>query len=339
MKRSFIVLFVVYALVLGMTAGCISLPTEPDTLSLETEPPQSTTTPQETTLPEETDPPFPDPDFELTASHAFVYDLQNDIMYFVKGDPDEKVAPASLTKLFTAYAAMRYLEPDQVITAGEEVDWIDPDSSRAFIYNGQQVTADMCVEGMIVSSGNDAAYILAVAAGRAIQNDPNLAAHAAFSSFVGEMNVQVLKQGLTGTHFANPDGIDSPGHYTTMNDLVLISKLALENDLINKFAGTPRDSVTYASGQSATWLNTNLLLHSQSGYYCEYATGLKTGSTDDAGNCLLSTFFTGDAELLIGVLGCPEDTDRYRDTLQLFSHYTGIPITLPEETPNQATGS
>ena len=339
MKKSFIVLLAMCALVLGLTAGCESRPSEPATLSLETEPPQNTTTPPETTLPPETELPFPDPAFELHASHAFVYDLQKDTMLFVKGDPDEKLAPASLTKLFTAYTALRYLEPDAVLTAGEEVEWIDPDSSRAFIYSGQQVTAQMCMEGMIVSSGNDAAYILAVAAGRAIQKDPALAAHAAFSSFVGEMNVQVLNQGLTGTHFANPDGIDSPGHFTTMNDLVLISKLALENDLINKFAGTPKDSVTYASGQSATWLNTNLLLHPQSGYYCEYATGLKTGSTDDAGNCLLSTFYTEDTDLLIGVLGCPEDTDRYRDTLRLFSHYTGIPITLPEETPNQATGS
>lgn len=337
MKRKFFALLAVFALVLGMSTGCVSLPSEPATLSLETDPPQSTTAPPETTLPVETQPPFPDPDFALTASHAFVYDLQTDTMLFVKGDPEEKLAPASLTKLFTAYTAMRYLESDQVLSAGEEVDWIDPDSSRAFIYNGQQVTADMCVEGMLVSSGNDAAYILAVAAGRAILNDPDLAAHAAFSSFVGEMNVQVLNQGLTGTHFANPDGIDSPGHYTTMNDLVLISKLALDNDLICKFAGTPKDSVTYASGQSTTWMNTNLLLHPESGYYCEYATGLKTGSTDDAGNCLLSTFFTEDAQLLIGVLGCPEDTDRYRDTLQLFSHYTGIPVTLPEETPEATT--
>jgi len=337
MKRSFFALLAACALVLGMTAGCDSRPNTPSGLSLESTTPPITTAPPETTLPPQTQPSFPDPTFPLTASHAFVYDLQKDIMYFIKGDPDEKIAPASLTKLFTAYAALRYLEPDQVLTAGEEVDWIDPDSSRAFIYNGQQITADMCVEGMIVSSGNDAAYILAVAAGRAIHQDPNLAAHAAFSSFVGEMNVQVLNQELTGTHFANPDGIDSPGHFTTMNDLVLISKLAMENDTIRKYAGMAKDSVTYASGESTTWINTNLLLQPQSGYYCEYATGLKTGSTGDAGNCLLSTFHTEEQDLLIGVLGCPEDTDRYRDTLQLFSHYTGIPVTLQEETPTQTT--
>ena len=337
MKRKFFALLAVIALLMGLTAGCVSQPTEPATLSLQTEPPQITTTPPVTTLPPETEPPFPPPAFELLSSHAFVYDLQKDSMLFVTGDPEEKVAPASLTKLFTAYAAMRYLEPDQVLTAGDEVDWIDPDSSRAFIYNGQQVTADMCVEGMILNSGNDAAYILAVAAGRAILNEPNLAPHAAFSSFVGEMNVQVLNQGLTGTHFANPDGIDSPGHYTTMNDLVLISKLAMENDTISKYAAMATDNVTYASGQSVKWQNTNLLLHPNSGYYCEYATGLKTGSTDDAGSCLLSTFHTEDRDLLICVLGSPQDTDRYRDTLQLFSHYTGIPVTLPEETPNQST--
>lgn len=338
MKKSFFALLAACALVLGMTTGCDSRPSEPATLSLATTPPQDTSLPPETTLPEETEAPFPDPDFTLLSSHAFVYDLQTDTMRFIKGDPEEKVAPASLTKLFTAYVALRYLEPDAVLTAGEEVDWIDPDSSRAFIYKDQKVSAEMCTEGMIVSSGNDAAYILAVAAGRAIHKDPNLSAHAAFSSFVGEMNVQVLNQGLTGTHFANPDGIDSPGHYTTMNDLVLISKLALENDTIRKYAALSRDDVTYASGESVTWLNTNLLLHPQSGYYCQEATGLKTGSTDDAGKCLLSTFHTAEGDLLIGVLGSPSDTDRYRDTLLLFSHYTGIPVTLPEETPNQATG-
>jgi D-alanyl-D-alanine carboxypeptidase (penicillin-binding protein 5/6) len=283
---------------------------------------QASTAPQYET---QSRPTLPEPAFPLTATHVFVYDTAADRLLFSKGDIQGMIPPASLTKLFSAYVALQYLEPTTVITAGEEVGWIDPESSMAFIYRGQKVTVDTCVEGMIVQSGNDASYILAVAAGRAIHGNPQLSATAALGVFVGKMNELALQLGLENTHFANPDGIDTAGHYSSLQDLITISRLALENPVIRQHAATAKDAVTYASGQTVNWKNTNELLHPESEFYCQEACGLKTGSTTGAGKCLISAFRQTDGYLLIGVLGCPEEDDRYIDTLNLYRYYTKQP--------------
>lgn len=308
---------------------------------IQTEATEQTTqaTQEATNLPEETEPAptLPEPTFQLFATHGFVYDTADDRLLFSKGDLTERIPPASLTKLFSAYVALRYLDPETVITAGEEVGWIDPESSMAFIYSGQQVTVDTCVEGMIVQSGNDAAYILAVAAGRAIRGDPQLSATAALGVFVGKMNELALQLGLENTHFANPDGIDTAGHYTSLRDLIAISCLALEDPVIRRHAATATDDVTYASGQTVSWKNTNELLHPESAFYCEAACGLKTGSTTGAGKCLISAFRQEDGYLIVGVLGCPEETDRYEDTLNLYYYYTGQPTDADTATQTDPT--
>lgn len=285
---------------------------------------QTTQETQQTSLPEPSQAPtLPDPAFSMASSHVFVYDTAQGKLLFTAGDPDARIAPASLTKLFSAYVALQHLDPQTVITAGEEVTWIDPDSSVAFIYQGQKVTVELCVKGMLMQSGNDAAYILAVAAGRAIQGNPSLSAKAALSVFVGKMNETALLLGLENTHFANPDGIDAPGHYTSLQDLTAISVLALENRLIRQCAAAVRETVTYISGETVNWKNTNELLHPESEFYCEAACGLKTGSTTGAGKCLISAFRQEEGYLIIGTLGSPEEADRYRDTLNLYHYYTG----------------
>ena len=119
------------------------------------------------------------------------------------------------------------MDLDHIITAGSEVDWIDPLSSRAWISSGQQLTVEMLIQGMMLPSGNDAAYILAVGGGRVLAEDPALDRRMALNLFIDEMNAQARALGLTGTHFANPDGIDQEGHYTTANDLITLANAVL----------------------------------------------------------------------------------------------------------------
>ena len=318
-------------LCLSMLCGCTAWQNQNTEPSAQTQtidgtavdPTEETTLGMETTAPELV---WPEPDFEIASSHIFVYDSVTEKIIFSKGDMQERIAPASLTKLYSAYVALRYLTPETVITVGEEVTFIDPESSVAYIYPGQKITVEMCVEGMLLQSGNDAAYILAVAAGRAISRNPALSPTAALGVFAGKMNELALEKGLENTHFSNPDGIDTPGHYTSLEDLAKISLLALEEPLIRKYAGTVTDKGTYVSGETANWKNTNLLLHKQSQFYCQEAFGLKTGSTENAGKCLLSAFTKEDGYLIIGVLGCPENLQRYVDTLHLYQHFTNQPI-------------
>lgn len=338
MKRRNIAALLAFILCISLLCGC-GQQEVPET-TLQTRPEETTAEPttEATTLPEETTEPEPaweEPEFEIASSHIFVYDSATDKIIFSKGGLQDRIAPASLTKLYSAYVALQYLDPETVITAGEEVTMIDPDSSVAHIYQGQQITVEMCVEGMLLQSGNDAAYILAVAAGRAISQNPDLSPTAAIGIFAGKMNEIALENGLENTHFSNPDGIDTPGHYTSLEDLVKISQMALKNPLVRRYAAMATDDVTYHSGETASWKNTNELLHEKSQFYCPDAFGLKTGSTENAGKCLISAFFYDNGYLLIGVLGSPRDEVRYVDTLHLYQHFTNRPIeeyVLEEET-------
>lgn len=328
MKKSYIALILASLFCFSLLCGCAEQQIETTAATTQTETTAEVTT-EATTLPEETTEPEPtwaEPDFEIPSSHIFVYDSALDKIIFSKGGLQERIAPASLTKLYSAYVALQYLDPETVITVGEEVTMIDPESSVAYIYQGQKITVEMCVEGMLLQSGNDAAYILAVAAGRAISENPELSATAALGIFAGKMNELAQQKGLQNTHFSNPDGIDAPGHYTCLEDLAKISQLALEDPLIRKYAGTVTDNVTYYSGETASWKNTNLLLHPESQFYCQEAFGLKTGSTENAGKCLISAFHKEDGYLIIGVLGCPENLQRYADTLHLYQHFTDQPV-------------
>ncbi len=285
------------------------------------------TAPEETgTPPTPTEPMAPETmapgELKLTAAHAFVYHTGQKRFLYIGGGLQEKLAPASLTKLLTAYTVLEHMAPETVVTVGDEVNWIDPWSSRAYIEPGHQLTVRQLVQGLMLPSGNDAAYTLAVACGRVLAEDPNLDRRMAYGLFVDEMNAQARLMGMKGTHFANPDGIDEEGHYTTMEDLVIITEKVMKNPMIMEFAATAKAEVVYTSGQTITWKNSNLLLHEDSGYYTETAMGLKTGSTDDAGACLISLFLQEDGSyLVVGVLGSTGDEERYDDTLILYNRY------------------
>lgn len=257
-------------------------------------------------------------DRQLLAQQYFVYDCKADKFLVTSGQASERIYPASITKLFTAYVAMQYLQPDTQITAGNALDLVAWGSSVAKIEKGDVLTAEQLVEAMLLPSGNDASYLLACEAGRKIKNNENLSVSAAVEAFMAEMNKQAKAQGMTGTHFVNPDGIHDTGHYTTFGDLIILGKLAMENETVMHYAAQPKDTVTL-HGEDIQWKNTNALIDPATEYYCPFAIGLKTGQTPSAGSCLLSAFRKDDRELIIGVFGCPEEEDRFDDTLQLFN--------------------
>ena len=259
----------------------------------------------------------------ITAQQYFVYDVDQD--EFLKRTPEggEKVYPASVTKLFTASVAMEYLEAEQEVVVGDSLDMVVWGSSVAELEKGDKLTVDLLVESMLLPSGNDAAYTLAVEAGRVIANDKHLPARSAVDVFVKKMNEKAREMGMDGTRFVNPDGIHDENHYTDFEDLTILGKMALENDTIMKNAGTSRDKAVLASGEKK-WENTNALVDEKTPYFCPYAIGLKTGQTPSAGSCLLSAFRMDGKTLLIGVFGCPEEEDRFEDTLQLFNEAMGI---------------
>lgn len=257
-------------------------------------------------------------DRKLLAQQYFVYDCKENTFLVSSGEENEQVYPASITKLFTAYVAMQYLKPGDQITAGDALDLVAWGSSVAKIKKGDVLTVEQLIEAMMLPSGNDAAYMLACEAGRAIKDNPQLGASSAVSVFMSQMNSQAAGLGMTGTHFVNPDGIHDSRHYTTFGDLAILGKLAMADETVMKYAVKAKEQVTL-HGETIDWKNTNKLIDSTSSYYCPYAVGLKTGQTPDAGSCLLSAFRMDGKELLIGVFGCPKEDDRFDDTIQLFN--------------------
>jgi D-alanyl-D-alanine carboxypeptidase len=263
-------------------------------------------------------------DRQLTAKQAFVYNCQTKEFTYLLGGKTDRVYPASITKLFTAYVALQFLEPEKQITAGNVLDLVGAGSSVAEIKKGNVLTVEMLVEAMLLPSGNDAAYILADAAGRVIKGDNSISAWTAVSTFLKEMNGQARAMGMSGTQFTNPDGYHSPDHYTTFADLAKMSEAVVKNATIMRYAVVSKEEAVFQSGETKTWENTNALVNPESEYYCPIATGLKTGQTPSAGSCLLSSFSYKGEDWIIGVFGCPDVKDRFADTLQLLNDALNI---------------
>ena len=258
---------------------------------------------------------------ELSALYAFVYDLTNGQLLYTHGDQQAERTPASLTKLLTICTALEYLDPVTVITAGVETTWIDPLSSVANVKTGNQLTVEQLVQGMMMQSGNDAAFALAVAAGKSLAGAEELTEEEYLQVFMDYMNRRAWEQGMKNTFFVTPDGTTAPNHHTTPEDLLIIAKLALDNPLIRQYAACQQAQVTFISGEEQLWTNTNWLMNPESMYYTPEAIGLKTGSTNAAGNCFLGLFDHEGREILICVLGCPTIGSRFRDSLTLYEIY------------------
>lgn len=330
--------------------GCVSYPTPgatPPESSLQTAPSSSTppattvTVPSTeatippttvetlpvTTVPPTTSSPTTPPNEVLTASHAFIYRCSDDSFLFLKGTTEDRIYPASITKLFTAYVALQYLVPDRQITVGTAIYTVPPDSSLAFISFGEVYTVEQLIHGMLLPSGGDAARVIAAETGRVISGKSDISDVDAIALCIEEMNRQAAALEMTGTHFVTPDGFHDPDHYTTMADLLLLAKLSLDHPLIRRIVSTTEFSVTLPN-RTLNWKNTNMLLHKESRhpeFYRKTAIGLKTGFTDAAGRCLLSAFIIDDETILAGVLGCPDPNmsfiAQFENTCYLYDTY------------------
>jgi D-alanyl-D-alanine carboxypeptidase len=224
-------------------------------------------------------------------------------------------APASLTKLMTAIVALETADLDTVITAGAELRLLDPESSRAGLYEGYQMTLRQALQALLLPSGNDAAYIIAAQLGHSM--DETVSGQDAIDLFCRCMTEKARELGCENTVFLNPDGIDKDGHETTASDLLKITLHALEQPFIAETVSAQTLTVTLLSGQKKTWQNSNKLMHPNGTYTYEGTIGVKTGTTDAAGSCLISCVERDGRKLLCILLGARNDKNRYTDTITL----------------------
>lgn len=265
-------------------------------------------------------------DIRISSPQGFVYDVQNDVIVFTKGE-EKVVYPGSTTKLITALFALSVLPADTVVTAGDELDFVKSGSSIAYIKKGHSLTVEMLVQAMMLPSGNDAAYVLSAAVGRAISRDNDMSASDAVAAFISAVNDYAKSIGLCGTVITVPDGYAEAEHFTTTEDMAIIARLASENEIISEYASMAEASVVYESGQTNAWVNTNLLLDTNSQYYTPCATGLKTGSISGEYSLVFSFELEDGREYIAGVFGADAKNTRFSDACAIINYFEDLVLT------------
>lgn len=256
---------------------------------------------------------------QISAGAAILVDVETKTIMYEKNS-NKKMYPASTTKLMTALTVLQTMSVNDVVNVGDEISMIAPDSSKAGFLKGQIVTVEELLEGLLISSGNDAAYILAKATGQAILENNIANEGKKFTSeqcvqrFIFEMNKNVRDMELKNTNFTTPDGYDDKEQYTTASDLSKIAIEAYYNDTIMKIC---KSAKKYSETLNKTWKSTNELINKGGKYYYKYCLGMKTGSTDMAGKCLVSVAEKGDATCISVVLDDNTDEQRWNDSMKL----------------------
>ena len=221
----------------------------------------------------------------------------------------ERIEPASLTKLMTAYVVFSAIKQnqlalDQVIPVSESA-W-RMIGSRMFIEPKKQVTVDELIRGMIVQSGNDACIALA----EAIAGSE--------ASFADIMNKEAGRLGMKNTHFTNSTGLPDPDHYTTAHDLTLLAA-AVIRDFPEFYPLYSLKEFTY---NSITQPNRNRLL-----WIDPHVDGMKTGWTRTAGYCLITSATRDKRRLISVVIGAKSAHARSVESQRLLNH--GFQFTIP----------
>ncbi|CDD02964.1 d D carboxypeptidase [Ruminococcus sp. CAG:382] len=257
-------------------------------------------------------------DEEIQANYLVLYDATND-RFLYERNAEKRCYPASITKLLTALTACDYLSPGDIVTVGNEITMIGQGSSTAFLQVGFQLTFEQLMDSMMIVSGNDAAYVMAVWAGRKMLGTERGSAEAALNAFMERANEKAVNLGMTDTHFTNPDGYHDSNHYTTPRDLAYLCKAALNNPIIAE--SCKKTSVRYmiVSGQTVNYENTNTFLKNY-----PYATGLKTGTTNEAGFCLAASAYKDGRELVSVIIGAKTTTARFTDAAAIFDIAYGL---------------
>ena len=289
--------------------------------------PEITTEPPVTTTEEVFPPEIPissitDAMLNVRAQNAFVYNVTDGTLLAMKGD-GLNISPASVTKLLSIlYALSVCPESYEITPKQEELNMVGSGSSIAYIKTNHRLTVAQLVKGMLLPSGNDAAYTLAAGVGRYVANDPNMCGADAVALFMKGVNEYAASIGCTGTCYTVPDGLAGDEHYTSTHDLIIVGEAALNNELISSYTKIVSERVRYASGHYMTWNNTNKLINPDDSYYSPYVTGLKTGSLTD-NYCIYASADIDGKTYLIGIFGSPTKNSRYDDAHILLNALLG----------------
>lgn len=238
---------------------------------------------------------------EISAKGAVIMDADSKVVLYSK-NPDLRFSSASTTKIMTALTALEYFKLDDLLTVkNSKVEGV-----ALGLYPGQKITLENLLYGLLLPSANDIALAIAQNAGE--------------EKFVRKMNINATKLNLYNTHYADAAGLEDDGDYTTPLDLARLSGAAIKNDIFAKIVATKEKVITDSSGNEYLVKNLNKLLG------IAEVNGIKTGTTNGAGEVLVTSKKEGDHTIIIVVMG---SSDRYSDTQKLLNFISGNITYLP----------
>lgn len=258
-------------------------------------------------------------DDSVTAPSAVLMEASTGKIVYEKNSHEQRPC-ASVTKVMTLLLVFEAIDNgklsfDDTITASEHAASMG--GSDIWLENGETMSADDMIKATVVASANDAAVALAE--------------HLSGSedAFVEQMNERAKELGMNDTVFKNCNGLDEEGHVTSANDVAIMSRELTKHEKIFDYTSIWLDNLR---GGETQIVNTNKLLKTYNGI-----TGLKTGTTDDAGCCMSATATRGDVSLIAVVLGCNTGKERFADAAALldygFANIAVKELNIPEDMP------
>lgn len=256
----------------------------------------------------------------ISSPAALLMDLRSGKLLYEK-NINKKMYPASLTKVMTAIITLEKCDLNDIATVSyDAVMTLSSGYVTANLQIGEELTIEQLLYVLMVGSSNDAAIVLAEHISGSVKDFSKL------------MNEKAKELGCTSTNFVNPNGAHDENHYSTAYDLALIAKYAMQNETFRTLVSTtsyklPTTNKYDKEDRLFTTTNALLIVNNNTradNYYYEYATGIKTGFTTPAKNCLIASANKDGLELLTVVLGSGQDdqglSERYIDTINLFKY-------------------
>ncbi|MFD0586840.1 D-alanyl-D-alanine carboxypeptidase family protein [Paenibacillus sp. GCM10027627] len=257
----------------------------------------------------------PTGDLAPSARSAVLLDAESGTVIYEKNSHD-RLPPASITKIMTLLLIMEALDDGKIkltdmVSTSEYASSMG--GSQIFLEQGEQMSVEDMIKGIALASGNDASVAMA----------EKLAGTEA--QFVAMMNAKAQELGMNDTHFANPNGLPTEGHYSSAHDIALMSRELLKHSEVTQYTGLYQDYLRKSSEKPFWLVNTNKLVRFYSG-----ADGLKTGFTSEAKYCLSATAKRDDLRVIAVVMGEPTTKHRNNEVSQMFDYafaqYMNYPI-------------
>lgn len=266
---------------------------------------------------------------EVSSPRAILIDMDTGRVLFQK-NAYEATYPASTTKILTAILVLENCELDEMVTASATaVNSVYANGTTASIQPGEELSVKDLLSTMLIHSANDAAYVLAEHVGGTID------------SFSSMLNAKAKELGAKSTYFLNPNGLPNTKHKCSAYDMSLFARYAMQNfPTFREIVSTVNYTLPITEKYTELYMNqypdatnviryltttTNHLINpNKTAYYYEYATGIKTGYTDAAANCIVASAKKDGVELITVIFGASGWTNLRNDVVNLFEYGFGI---------------